>query len=127
MANVLIVDDEETDRLLEKTVLEGAGHRVFFAADGEIALKVYKNNPIDVVLTDLKMPKLNGLRLIKEIREIDPTAVLVAISGASADQLEMAKDLGAVSTLYKPIDPKTLLAAIAEAAIKRKMGGDGWG
>ena len=127
MANVLIVDDDETARLLERTVLEGAGHRVFFAVDGEVALKVYKSNPIDVVLTDLKMPRLNGLRLIKEIRELDAQAVVVAISGASADQLEMAKDLGAVSTLYKPIDAKALLAAIESAATKRKSGGDGWG
>jgi CheY-like chemotaxis protein len=127
MANVLIVDDDETARLLERTVLEGAGHRVFFAVDGEVALKVYKSNPIDVVLTDLKMPRLNGLRLIKEIRELDAQAVVVAISGASADQLEMAKDLGAVSTLYKPIDAKALLAAIESAATMRKSGGDGWG
>jgi DNA-binding NtrC family response regulator len=127
MANVLIVDDEEGDRLLEKTILEGAGHQVFFAGDGEVALSVYKKNPIDVVVTDLKMPKLNGLRLIKEIREIDVNAVVVAISGASADQLEMAKDLGAVSTLYKPIDAKTLLAAVEGAAKTRKADGDGWG
>jgi CheY-like chemotaxis protein len=127
MANVLIVDDDETARLLERTVLEGAGHRVFFAVDGEVALKVYKSNPIDVVLTDLKMPRLNGLRLIKEIRELDAQAVVVAISGASADQLEMAKDLGAVSTLYKPIDAKALLAAIESAATTRQSSGDGWG
>jgi CheY-like chemotaxis protein len=127
MANVLIVDDEEMDRVLEKTVLEGAGHRVFFASDGEMALKVYRSNPIEVVLTDLKMPRLNGLRLIQEIREIDMSAVVVAISGASADQLDLAKDLGAVSTLYKPLDPKQLLEAVGAAAKQRKAGGDGWG
>jgi CheY-like chemotaxis protein len=126
-ASVLIVDDDESDRLLEKTVLESAGHKVFFAPDGEIALKVYQSNPIDVVLTDLKMPKLNGLRLIQEIRAIDAQAVVVAISGVSADQLEMARDFGAVSTLFKPIDPKALLAVIAEAAKKAPPSGDGWG
>jgi DNA-binding NtrC family response regulator len=92
-----------------------------------MALKVYRSNPIEVVLTDLKMPRLNGLRLIQEIREIDMSAVVVAISGASADQLDLAKDLGAVSTLYKPLDPKQLLEAVEAAAKQRKAGGDGWG
>ena len=66
MANILIVDDEETDRVIEKTILEDAGHRVHFARDGQAALDVYADSPADVVVTDLKMPRLNGLRLIQQ-------------------------------------------------------------
>ena len=68
MANVLIVDDEEMDRLLERTMVEDAGHTPFFANDGEVALKVYEEHDIDVVITDLRMPNVDGLRLIQAAR-----------------------------------------------------------
>ena len=128
MAKILIVDDEEMDRLLEGTLLEKEGHTVFFAQHGESALKVYDAQAIDLVITDLKMPLLNGLRLIRELKEADPGAVIVAVSGASADQLDLAKQLGAFSALLKPIDQQTLLDAVTEGLSQRKKGGsDAWG
>lgn len=115
MANILIVDDEEMERLFVRTILGGAGHQLYYAADGESALKTYRNNPIDLVVTDLKMPKLNGLLLIKELKEIEPNLPILAVSGASADQLLIAEDYGAGDTLYKPIDPPALLRAVDKA------------
>jgi len=122
MANILLVDDDEADRLLLKTVLEGKGHTLFFAGDGEAALRIYGFHPIDVVVTDIQMPQLNGLRLIRELREQDPDAAIVAASGVAADLLPRAEDLGAIHTLHKPIDPQMLLTAVAKALDAREKG-----
>ena len=91
MANILLVDDNEADRLLLKTALETKGHTLF-----------------------------NGLRLIRELREQDPDAAIVAVSGVAADQLSLAEDLGAIQALTKPIDPQKLLTAVAKALDARK-------
>lgn len=126
MPNILIVDDEETDRLSGGAILESAGHTLFFAQHGESALKVYNENAIDLIITDLKMPRLNGLRLIQELTEIDLYVGIVAVSGASADQLDLAKNLGAVRTLFKPIDLDALLEAVEEGLSRLKGGPDSW-
>ncbi len=120
MANILLVDDSEADRLLLKTVLESKGYTIFFARDGEEALRIFGFHPIDMVVTDIQMPHLNGLRLIRELREQDPDAAIVAISGVAAEQLPLAEDLGAIQALAKPIDPQKLLTAVAKALDARE-------
>ena len=112
MARILIVDDEEGDRLFQSTVLINAGHEVRFAGDGESALAKWSGGEFDLVLTDLAMPRLNGLQLIQEIRRADPHARIIAISGVSADQLGLAEDYGAARSLRKPLDPRALIEAI---------------
>ena len=69
MAKILIVDDEEMDRVMERSMLDGLGHTLLFASDGEVALSLYQKEEPDLVITDLAMPELNGLRLIQEIME----------------------------------------------------------
>jgi CheY-like chemotaxis protein len=120
MANILLVDDNEADRLLLKAFLETKGHALFFAENGEAALRIFGFHPIDVVVTDIQMPALNGLRLIRELREQDPDAAIVAVSGVAADQLPLAEDLGAIQGLAKPIDPEKLLTAVAKALDARE-------
>ena len=115
MANILIVDDEEMDRLLERTCLEDAGHTPFFASDGEAALQVYEDNDIDVVVTDLRMPNLDGLQLIQQLLEINPGAAVIAVSGAAVDQLGEAEAVTALSGLVTPIQPDQLVEAVQEA------------
>ncbi len=115
MARILIVDWEEEERVYLWSVLKRAGHELFFASDGQAALEVWKRNDPDLVVTELYLPELNGLRLIKELMARDPDMLIVAISEISADQLDMAEDLGACHILYKPIDPPTLLEAVKKA------------
>ena len=115
MAIILIVDDEEMERVLEKALLEGAGHEFLFAGDGESAMKMCKERDVDVMLTDLAMPGFSGLRLIKELRLGGLDLPIIAISGWAADQLDLAFNYGADLTLFKPIDPKELFEAIEEA------------
>ena len=127
MARILIVDDDEMDRVMERSMLDGLGHTLMFASDGDAALSVYEKEEPDLVITDLAMPELNGLRLIQEIMELDPDARIIAVSGVSADQLDLAENMGAVHTLFKPVEHGELLAAVEQALSTHSSGGDHWG
>ena len=127
MANVLIVDDQEMDRFLESRIVEEAGHCPFFASDGEAALRMYKEHDIAVVITDLQMPIMNGLQLIRDLLEHDFEAVIIAVSGLP-EHLKKATDLGAVAGLVKPVSPDTLLESVQDALLNhRATSDDAWG
>ena len=126
MANVLIVDDEEMDRFLGSRIVEDAGHTPFFAGDGEIALQMYKDNDIALVITDLRMPNMDGLRLIRDLIAHDPEAAIIAVSGA-ADDLEEAERYGALAGLIKPIEPEALIQRVQQVLDNLSGGGDMWG
>ncbi len=113
MANVLIVDDEEMDRLLQSRIIEQAGHTPFFAGDGEAAMQMYKENDIALVVTDLRMPKVDGLSLIRRIVAYDPEAAIIAVSGL-AQHLDAAEQSGAITGLVKPVRPEDLIETIQE-------------
>ncbi len=116
MASVLIVEDEETDRVILGSIAHGMGHDVHFASDGEEALKVYAGRSIDVVVTDLQMPNVDGLELIVALRAQFPDAEIIAVSGKGPALLAAAKRKGVRVALSKPVDPHELLRAIAQAA-----------
>ena len=115
MARILVVDWEEEERVYFWEVLEDAGHELFFAADGQAALEVWNRKEVDLVITELYLPELNGLRLIKELIARDPDGLIVAISEISADQLDLAEDYGACHILHKPVDPEGILAGVNKA------------
>lgn len=117
MARILIVDDEEQDRVLERSILEDAGHELLFASDGQAALQLYREEEVDLVITDLAMPRLNGLRLIRMLLEEDPDARVIAVSGVSPEQLPTAEEFGALGTLFKPLDRDVLLERV-EAVLR---------
>ncbi len=127
MARILVVDDDEMERLFERTILENLGHELYFAQDGEVALTIYREHAIDLVITDLHMPRLNGLRLIRELKEVDERVTIIAVSGVSADQLDLAQELGAVRTLFKPIEPEVLQQTVTEVLEDEARSGDPWG
>lgn len=111
MANVLIVDDEEMDRLISSRIIEQAGHTPFFAGDGETAMEMYKENDIALVITDLRMPKVDGLSLIRSIIAHDPRAVVIVVSGL-AQHLDAAEKAGAVAGLVKPVAPQDFIDTV---------------
>jgi len=123
MANVLIVDDEEMDRVLEAKIIEDAGHTPFFAGDGEAAMTMYKESDIDLVITDLRMPKLDGLSLIRNILAHNPEAAIIAVSSLP-HHLEKAKEYGAIAALVKPVEPQDLVEAVEEILGKPPEAGD---
>lgn len=115
MARILIVDDEESDRLYLQAILARAGHETCFAHDGSEALRQYEHSGIDIVITDLQMPEVHGFELITVLRDFEPPPAVIAVSGTGTFQLHMAEALGAKWTLSKPVDPQLLLDAVGRA------------
>ena len=120
MARILIVDDEEMDRLLVQAVLARAGHETVVVEDGEDALRRYLESGIEIVITDLQMPDVHGFELISILREFTPPPAVIALSATGPFQLHMAEALGAEWTLKKPVDPNLLLDAVRRAEASRR-------
>ena len=116
MTRVLIVEDEQTDRVILGSIVEGMGHVVYFASDGEQAFKIYMRSSIDVVVTDLVMPHVSGIEFIVELKTLFPDAPIIAVSAQGPEMLAEAENKGASLALSKPVDPKELLDAIARVA-----------
>ncbi len=121
MARVLIVEDEQTDRLILAGIVQGMGHEVYFASDGEQAFKTYMRMSIDVVVTDLLMPHVDGLEFIEELKTLFPEAPVIAVSGKGPEMLAEAEKKGACAVLSKPVDPDELLEAITKATPDSSM------
>lgn len=123
MARILIVDDEETERLLMQAILTREGHECYFAHDGEEALRQFALKGIDVVVTDLHMPEVHGFELISVLRDFEKPPALVVVSGTGQFQLQMAEALGARYTLSKPITPELLVDYVNRALADRTADG----
>jgi CheY-like chemotaxis protein len=104
MARILVVYDDEADRILLRTMLADEGHDVHLAGDGDEALALCRQRPVDVVMTDLQMPGVHGLELISHIRDLSPRPAIVAVSGTGETQLDVAEMIGADHTLAKPVE-----------------------
>ena len=114
MATILIIDDEESIRILLRSALEAAGYEVTEAANGRQGLELYRRKPADLVITDILMPELNGLDMLLELTREFLNAKVVAISGAGGEKnvLDVAKLLGARQTFLKPFSIPQLLSAV---------------
>ena len=115
MARILIVEDERTDQLLLYSIFEGTGHEIHVAYDGDDAFKNYLRNDIQVVITDLLVPNVDGLELIEALLAVDPEAAIIAVSGKGPELLAQAVDMGALAAFSKPVDPEALLEAVEKA------------
>ena len=113
-----MVDDDESDRVVLRTILERAHHEVWLAKDGAEALTQVQGKSIDVVITDLQMDNVHGLELITILRDLNPRPAIIAISGTGEPQLDMARLMGASHTLPKPVRPDLLLQAIADVTLR---------
>lgn len=119
VARILVVDDEESLRRLLRRTLEGSGHQVTEAGDGQTALEVLKDSPADLVITDLYMPNTDGLELILKLRAFSPGLKVIALSGGSQfkrmDTLSIAEQMGAYAAIRKPLDLESLLETVRRA------------
>jgi DNA-binding response OmpR family regulator len=112
---ILIVDDEPNVRLMLRTALESAGYRVTEAPDGLAALEQVRATPRDLILLDLRMPKLDGMATLTRLREArDPTPVVMLTAHGSIPDAVAAMKLGAIDFLTKPITPAALRVVVAE-------------
>jgi DNA-binding NtrC family response regulator len=118
MARILVVDDDEQVRTMLRMTLEAAGYEAEEAPDGKIAIRILRERPADLVITDLIMPEKEGIETIMDIRKEWPGAKIIAISGGgrlvASDFLWHAQRLGAARAFQKPIDRKKLLDAVRE-------------
>jgi DNA-binding NtrC family response regulator len=118
--SVLVVDDEEIMREVLETLLTAEGYRVDLAKTGEEGLEAYGRRAFDVVLLDVSMPGIGGLRALEEFLKMDPDAVIVMITAyATFDTAIAAWERGAVSCIRKPFQNEQITSTIA-AGIKRR-------
>jgi len=113
---ILVVDDEESTRaLLERTISE-FGYKVELACSAEEALDKIKNEKFQLVITDLKMPEIDGAELCRQIRSINLGTVIYALSGYLKEfEPEQLQDIGFDGHLCKPVNSTVLKSAIEGA------------
>ncbi len=123
MKNILIADDEKSMRDLLSNALKREGYRCFTASNGMEAVKIVKNNEIDLALLDKVMPLMDGIEALKRIKEIDDMVEVLVITGyADAESLEaMVVDHGAYDYILKPFEIKELKRIIKAALQKREL------
>ncbi len=115
MAHILAVDDSASMRQMVAFTLKGEGHQVTEAADGQVALDLAKGQKFDLVLTDVNMPRMDGITLAKELRGLANfkfTPILMLTTEAGMDKKQEGKAVGATGWIVKPFNPEQLLATI---------------
>lgn len=113
-AHVLVVDDEGAIRYSVSKTLQRVGYNVNEAASGEEALEVMKKQRYDVVLTDIRMPGLTGVELLRKIKEVAPDAIVILMTGyASLGTAVEALRLGAHDYLIKPSSSQDIRQSVA--------------
>jgi len=120
-ANILIVDDEEVVRLSHLRSLEGTDCNARTVEDGREAISVMEQQPFDVVLLDLRMPDIDGMDVLKTIKQRWPDSEVIVITGYPS--LETAKEavrLGAFNYLAKPVGPNDVIKAANDAVIQKR-------
>lgn len=120
MAKILVVDDDRGVREFLEIMLTREGYAVSCAESGREGLALFKKKPFDLVLTDLKMPKMDGIDLLKEIKNISPDASVILITAhASSATAVAAMQEGALDYIEKDFDVEDLKATIRDALEKR--------
>ncbi|MCK4707016.1 MAG: response regulator [Gammaproteobacteria bacterium] len=115
MANILAVDDMRSMRDLVKSVLEKRGHTVTTQDDGQTALEFAQSNNVDLVISDINMPVMNGITLVESLRALSGyknTPILMLTTEDAADKKNQAKAAGANGWIQKPFNPERLVNAV---------------
>ena len=122
MANILVIDDENSIRRSLKEILEFENHTVDEAEDGEAGYNMALKNNYDVILSDIKMPKLDGLELLQKLNESAVLSSIIMMSGhGSIETAVSALKSGAYDYLANPIDLNRLLVTVRNALEKNSL------
>jgi len=113
---ILVVDDEESIAELLTWLMRRTGYHVVTAADGQQAWEFFQSLPFDIVITDLKMPRLNGEQLTQHIKALAPQTPIIVLTGhGTPEEVQRLLDLGATRVLSKPLrEVKDLLALVKQ-------------
>ncbi len=126
MSRVLVIDDSDGVRSMLKATLESAGHDVALAFDGVDGVTQFRDQSFDLVISDIVMPRKDGLQTVRELRQMTDAVPIIVMSGGLHlakngysqrdidDLLYVAEDLGATRTISKPFSRSDLLAVVGE-------------
>ena len=117
MQKVLLIDDSTTQLLNSKFILKNAGYLVEIVSDSEQAIAAIHSTRPDLIITDLNMPKLDGICLVREIRksaDFLKTPILIMSTDSQKYKFDEARKAGATAWLTKPVKPESLLNAISQ-------------
>ena len=112
---ILIVDDQFGIRILLTEVLQKEGYQTFQAANGFQAIDIAKQNAPDLVLLDMKIPGMDGIEILKRLKEHDQSIkVIIMTAYGELDMIQEAKDLGALTHFAKPFDIDEIRQAVRQ-------------
>ncbi|HET9864096.1 MAG TPA: response regulator [Steroidobacteraceae bacterium] len=115
MRTILTVDDSTSMRQMVRATLQSAGYGVVEAADGQEALEFARGNLVDLVISDVNMPRMDGIRLVQELRALPGyrlTPLLLLTTESSHEKKQEGKLAGATGWIVKPFNPAQLLATL---------------
>lgn len=115
MATILAVDDSASMRQMVVMTLKGAGYDVVEAVDGVAALQLAKSKAFNLVLTDVNMPKMDGITLTRELRALPAykfTPILTLTTESAAEKKQEGKAAGATGWIVKPFNPEQLISTV---------------
>ena len=115
MATILIVDDTASMRQMISFTLNSAGYEVLEANDGDEALKLANENTFDLIITDINMPNMNGIELVKSLRNnanYKFTPIILLTTESQQSKREEGKSVGATGWIVKPFNPEQLIQVI---------------
>lgn len=116
MANILVLDDVVDAGILLKKILEKKGHKVAAFSEEEEAIKFAANNPIELVILDIKLKKMTGIDVLEEMKKSSPTLKAIMLTGyPTIETARQAVELGAVDYCVKPIDKEELEEKVNQA------------
>ena len=119
MEKILVIDDEKATLSMFRLFLDAYGYRVYTAENGAEGLEIFRKEKPAIVLTDIKMPGIDGLAVLQQIKEIAPKTSVIVITGhGDTDLAEQAAVLNAVDIIHKPIKKEALDAALEKAREK---------
>jgi two-component system chemotaxis response regulator CheY len=116
---ILTIDDSKTMRDMLMLTLQGSGYDVLQAVDGQDGLDVLQKETVDVIITDINMPKMDGYGVIQNLRSnpsYDSTPILVLTTESDREKKERARELGATGFIVKPFNPTTLVEVIRKVS-----------
>lgn len=122
MAKILIIDDEEVIQEIARRALESEDHTVFLAKDGEEGLESFKENFVDLVLTDIMMPESDGFFLLQELDKIAPNTKVILMS-AWFDEKEMERITDEYGSMVKKVVSKPFQLDTIREAVKEVLRG----
>ena len=124
-ARILVVDDEESIRDLLRLVLTGQGYSVVTASGGEEAIEYLEAQPFDLVITDLVMPTVNGVEVLRAAKRIDPNFPVIVITGyPSVETVTELVRLGAGDYLTKPFNVDVVIVTVAKLLEMGRVNGE---